>query len=298
MHKRTYSAIPQQNTVLVRSGESVDNWGAFAADYVGYLIAIGRPRTTVDLRRYQLAYLAKSLNLSPIRITNEDLIRWFAIHEEWKPETRRSYRSAVRGFFAWAQKSGRIDGDPALDIPQVKIPKSAARPAPDVVYRQALATADARTGLMLRIAAEGGLRRAEVAQVHTRDLRYNPRPQLLVHGKGSRERVVPITEELARLIAAGGGGHTPGLGDKGWLFPSIRGGHVSPAWVGTLCSEAMPGIWTVHGLRHRFASKAYRGTRNLRAVQELLGHSNLSVTERYTAVDDDEMRAAMMAAVA
>lgn len=57
-------------------------------------------------------------------------------------------------------------------------------------------------------------------------------------------------------------------------------------------------MWTLHKLRHRFASKAYRGTRNLRAVQELLGHANVAITERYTAVDDDEMRAAMMAAVA
>jgi site-specific recombinase XerC len=54
----------------------------------------------------------------------------------------------------------------------------------------------------------------------------------------------------------------------------------------------------MHQLRHRFASRAYRGTRNLRAVQELLGHANVSITERYTQVDDEERRAAMMAVVA
>jgi site-specific recombinase XerD len=45
------------------------------------------------------------------------------------------------------------------------------------------------------------------------------------------------------------------------------------------------------------ASRAYRGTRNLRAVQVLLGHASIATTERYTAVDDSEIRAAMVAAV-
>jgi site-specific recombinase XerD len=49
--------------------------------------------------------------------------------------------------------------------------------------------------------------------------------------------------------------------------------------------------------RHRFATRAYRGTRNLRAVQVLLGHSSIATTERYVAVDDSEIRAAMVAAL-
>ncbi|AQT78341.1 hypothetical protein B1R94_02460 [Mycolicibacterium litorale] len=276
----------------------MQGWDSVIDAYVAYMKAIGRPKTTIDLRKFQILYLAKSINLTPAAITHDDLIGWFSVHD-WKPETRRSYRSGVRGFFAWACKHGHIAADPAVEIPQVKIPKAAARPAPDPVYQEARTVASARTALMLRLAAEGGLRRAEVAQVHTQDVRYTPKgAQLLVHGKGSRERVIPISDSLAAQIVAGAGGHTPGGGDKGWLFPSSRGGHVSPAYVGTLCSDALPGIWTVHKLRHRFASKAYRGTRNLRAVQELLGHANVAITERYTAVDDDEMRAAMMAAVA
>ena len=53
----------------------------------------------------------------------------------------------------------------------------------------------------------------------------------------------------------------------------------------------------MHTLRARFATRAYRGSRNLRAVQLRLGHASIATTERYTAVDDDEMRAAMMSAM-
>jgi site-specific recombinase XerD len=57
----------------------------------------------------------------------------------------------------------------------------------------------------------------------------------------------------------------------------------------------LPDHWTMHTLRHRFASRAYRGTPNLGAVQVLLGHASIATTQRYTAVDD-EIRAAMEAA--
>ncbi|MEN4400040.1 tyrosine-type recombinase/integrase [Mycolicibacterium conceptionense] len=278
----------------------MNQWDELIAGYVGYLVAIGRPKTTRRLRRWQVAYLQQSLNLPVDRITEDDLLGWFEIHEEWKPETRRSYRAGVRGFFAWAHKAGLISENPSLELPQVKVPRAVPQPVPDIVFAEAVAAAPARTALMLRLAGEVGLRRAEVAKVHTRDLRHlSGGAQLLVHGKGARERIVPISGDLATKIAAGPAGYGATTWPAaGWLFPSPHGGHVTAAWVGTLCSDAIPGVWTMHKARHRFASKAYRGTRNIRAVQELLGHSNLAITERYTAVDDDEMRAAMMAAAA
>jgi site-specific recombinase XerD len=66
--------------------------------------------------------------------------------------------------------------------------------------------------------------------------------------------------------------------------------------VGQLVVRALLDGWTMHTLRHRFSSRAYRGTRNLRAVQVLLGHASIATTERYCAVDDDEIGATMEAA--
>jgi site-specific recombinase XerD len=93
-------------------------------------------------------------------------------------------------------------------------------------------------------------------------------------------------------------GHTPGAPADGWLFPGDTDGHVSRQWVGQLVVRVLPDGWTTHTLRHRFSSRAYSGTRNLRAVQVLLGHQSIATTERYCAVDDSEIRAAMEAASA
>jgi integrase/recombinase XerC len=98
---------------------------------------------------------------------------------------------------------------------------------------------------------------------------------------------VPVGDDLAAAIA----------GADGWLFPGDENGHLSPRWVGKLMAGALPDHWTAHTLRHRFATRAYRGSRNLRAVQVLLGHSSVATTERYTAVDNDEIRAAMLSAI-
>jgi len=242
--------------------------------------------------------MGRQLGIVPSKVTEDDLVEWFAA-QNWKRETRRSYRSCARSFFAWAYGVGHIESNPAAKLPVIRMDRPAPKPAPDPIWATAMEVADARTRLMLRLAAECGLRRGEVARVHTRDLhQVGDGPVLLVHGKGSKERLVPISGALSALIELGAAGHTPGMSSTGWLFPGETDGHLSPYWVGELCSRALPGVWTMHSLRHRFATRAYRGTRNLRAVQTLLGHSSVAVTERYTAVDDSEMRAAMNAAIA
>jgi integrase len=67
-------------------------------------------------------------------------------------------------------------------------------------------------------------------------------------------------------------------------------------WAGELCSIALGGRWTLHTLRHRFGTAAYRGSHDLRAVQELLGHSSPATTQIYVAVNEDSLREAARAA--
>ena len=269
-------------------------------DYLRSLAAAGLRPETIKLRRSSVTTMARGLRCPPQAVTGELLVNWFGQQRQWAAETRRSYRSAARGFFTWAYRTGRVPDYLGDELPKVTQPKASPHPAPDNAWRAALMSADPRLTLMLRLAGEAGLRRAEVARVRTQDLLEGlDGAQLLVHGKGGKPRVVPISDSLADAIRAGAAGHSPGMPEKGWLFPRWpEGGHLTPMYVGWMVAGVLPDGWTMHSLRHRFASRAYRGTRNLRAVQVLLGHASIATTERYTAVNDDEIRAAMTAAIA
>lgn len=283
----TSAAVPQQ-------------WAALISLYVESQRAIGRPPTTIGLRKAQLSQMARSLDCPPSAVTEDLITRWFG-SKVWEKETRRSYRSTVRGFFAFLHEHGDIDADPAANLKPIALDTPQPRPAPDFAWDLAIRNATARVELMARLAGEAGLRRGEVAQVRTEDIDDSgDGPRLLVHGKGAKDRLIPISNTLADRIRVGAAGHTPGAPADGWLFPTVRltGGHLSPAAVGDLVSEVLPGGWTMHTLRHRFATRAYRATRNLRAVQILLGHASIATTQRYLAVDDDEVRAAMLGAAA
>lgn len=129
--------------------------------------------------------------------------------------------------------------------------------------------------------AEAGLRRGEVAQVHARDvILIGGSARLVVHGKGGRQRMVPISGELGAVLRRGVAGHTPGAANIGWLFLNPVGGHLRPRSVGIMLNRLIPDGYRMHTLRHR-------------AVQTLLG---LATTERYVGVDDDEIRAAAASA--
>lgn len=259
-------------------------WAPAIAAYLQHITGAGYRAATVKLRGEQLSLIARGLGGAPEHAAAEPLLAWFATRT-WSPATRKTHREAAVGFFRWAAETGRIPSDFTADLPGQRLPKPQPRPAPDDVWNQALAGAEPRVALMLRLAGEAGLRRGEVAAVHSRDVLDGP--CLIVQGKGGKRRAVPLSDDLAAAIRTA----------DGWAFPSRKGdGHLTAREVGHLVAKVLPPGWTMHTLRHRFATRAYRGSRNLRAVQQLLGHESVLTTERYTAVDDDEIRAAAAAA--
>lgn len=177
------------------------SWGQMIEDYLVSLAAVGQRDTTIALRRDSLSRMARGLGCPPEAVTGELLVEWFGQQTHWALETRRSARSAARGFFTSAYRVRRVPVYLGDELPKVRQPKASPRPAPDHAWRTALMAADARVTLMLRLAGEAGLRRSEVAQVHFRDLIDGvDGSQLLVHGKGGKKRVVPISDPLAVLL--------------------------------------------------------------------------------------------------
>ncbi|WP_432793936.1 tyrosine-type recombinase/integrase [Rhodococcus ruber] len=264
-------------------------WTDPIALWLAWLAAGGRPKTTLALRGYHLRRVARDVGGDPWSVTVEDLAAFLG-KPGWSPEYRRSIRSSLVSFYAWAHASGRTRTNPAALLPTVPVPAGVPRPAPEAALRYALERADERTLLMISLAAYGGLRRAEIAVVHSRDVIESFDGWVLrVHGKGGKTRQLPLVPEVARRLRA-----LP----EGYAFPGRIDGHLSPAHVGKLISRALPDPWTAHTLRHRFATAAYRADRDLIAVQQLLGHSSVATTQRYTALPDDALRRAVLGAVA
>lgn len=277
-------------------------WLTPTGDFLDALRAGGRTDQTIRTREDHLLRFSAD-HADPWRVTPGDLARWLS-REDWSPATKRAYRSTLRGFYSWAQRRGHVVTSPARDLDPVRQRRALPRPAPDAVVTAALSAADPRIGLALTLALFAGLRRAEIAGLHTRDIGQD---SLRVLGKGGHERLVPIHPDLRTLLdselanrraakprPAGWPGQGP-LPADGWLFPSSHRPehHVTPRWLGTLLSRSLQPGWTAHTLRHRFATQAYHATRDLRAVQELLGHSKPDTTARYAAVPDSALNAAV-----
>lgn len=224
--------------------------------------------------------------VDPFTVTFRDLVGWLASCDTWNAETRRSARSALRSFYRWAFEAGHVPVDPTVKLPAPPSKAPMPRPASETAVKFAVLAATPRERLMVRLAAELGMRRAEVAQVHSRDLlEHDEGWSLIVHGKGARTRVLPLHDELAGELRS----LTPG-----WAFPGQVGGHIGAETVGKLVQALLPPGVTMHALRHRFATRAYELTRDVFVVQQLLGHARPETTRRYVEVADDRLRAAVV----
>jgi len=256
-------------------------WARAIEDYSTAQRVAGRATSTIRLRRDQLSLLARHVDVDPWEVQLGDLVDWLG-SSEWSQERRRSVRTTLRGFYRWAVGSGWLSHNPAEGLPVVRATAPNPRPTPDMVYRRAKLAADQRSRLMIRLATECGMRRAEVAQVHSRDLERDLGGwSLVVHGKGRRVRLIPLPLSIALELDRLG---------PGYAFPGNDGGHLSPRWVGRIIRDLLGDGYTMHGLRHRFATLAYQTDRDVFTLQAVLGHASPETPRRYVQVPTEAAR--------
>lgn len=261
-------------------------WRKSINGWTDTLRAAGLSAQTIKSRRYKMVHLATLLMPSgPEDVTTEQIVQAFA-RQQWKPETRKAYRNTISSFFRWLHKSGRRSDDPSLDVPRVKKPHAHPRPCPDRYIAAAMKMATTSERLMIRLGAECGLRRGEIARVRSDDVVADSAGRsLIVRGKGDKQRIVPLPDDLAGII----------MDARGYLFPGRFGGHVEESYIGDHISRLLPDGYAAHTLRHRFATTAYAATHDLFVVAELLGHESVETTEHYVAMPDGRLREAMAA---
>lgn len=272
-------------------------WECAVEDWLGWLRVSGHSSRTIYTRRGHVRATARMLHLRhPAEVTTTHLVVLYA-RQEWSQEHRRGLRTSMIQFFDHCVQAGVCVENPARGLPRVPEETPKPRPTPEWLWADLVASAPPRELLMIRLAGEAGLRRAEIAQVHRDDVIWDGDGwSLIVKGKGNKQRVVPLNAGLAEQVQRGPVWMPDGVG-RGYLFPSVDkwgnviGDHLTADRVGRLISDLMPVGYSAHKLRHRYATLGFARTKNIRAVQEALGHSSVATTQRYTAVSSPEVRA-------
>jgi len=247
-----------------------------------------------DLRQFE-AFLAEA-RLSPGQITARD-VRGFlvALHARGlDPSSVARKLAAVRSWLRFLVRRGALERNPAREIRGPRLPKKLVSFL-DVDEAKALVESQtagrvARNTAILELLYASGLRVAELIGLDLEDVDESART-VRVLGKGRKERIVPYGAAAAR-------GLTTWLAERGCeagaLFRGGRGARLNPREVYELVRAAARAAGITrrvgpHTLRHTFATHLLGNGADLRAIQELLGHSRLSTTQRYTHVGADHL---------
>jgi integrase/recombinase XerD len=222
------------------------------------------------------------------------------------PRTVARRLSVMRQFYRFLLAERLREDDPAASLDSPKL----GRPLPKVLTRvevdrlieatQAKGGADGgRMETLLEILYGSGLRVSELVGLPLAAAERDP-TMLLVRGKGSKERQVPLSDPARSAIAKWLRMRAAALGEgekSRYLFPSRgRAGHLTRQRFAQLLKEAAlaanidPARVSPHVLRHAFASHLLAGGADLRSVQLMLGHADIATTQIYTHVLDDRLR--------
>lgn len=243
---------------------------------------------------------------APDQVTRT-LVRRYVASLSTRQLARRSIArkaAALRRYFGWAIADGFVTTDPTIGL---HVSAGSGR-LPRVLDRRQLdQLLDGPTGddepvwrrrrddAVLEILYGSGVRVSELCTLQLDQIRLSERV-LIVWGKGAKERRVPLGEPSAEALQA-------------WLairhevvpveagatvFANERGNPLTPRDVRRILDRRSPVPTHPHALRHTFATHLLDGGADLRAVQEMLGHSDVATTQRYTHVSRERLRSAYL----
>ncbi|HJR25212.1 MAG TPA: tyrosine-type recombinase/integrase [Acidimicrobiales bacterium] len=235
------------------------------------------------------------------------LLRRYIAHLATRRYARRSIArkvSSLRRYFAWCTRTGRIATDPSVTLSSPRgdgrLPRvlhqdevNGLLDDPPVAVLDDPPAVRARDDAVLEVLYGSGLRVAELCSLDAGDLDLD-RGRAVVWGKGGKQRAVPLSPpavEALRSWATHRSELVTGDSPDGAVFLNRRGRRLSPRDVRRIVDRRAVSPTHPHALRHTFATHLLDGGADLRAVQELLGHADLSTTQRYTHVSRERLRA-------
>ncbi len=257
---------------------------------------------TLKSRRGTLRRFGRWLGAPPVGATEGDLRDYIDDRRAGKvgrgqplsDDSTRNEIANLRAYYQWLVRFEYRTDDPSA---RLNMPRTAHQPVtaiPDHVLAAALEVADPWDTAILALSGFAGLRAGEIADLDWRDV--DPRRGVLIvrRGKGGKSRTIPLAAPLVSVLDA--------LPERvGKVIPRRDGapGPNAPYRISHRASLLLGGRrsgYTLHQCRHRFATAAYAGTRDIDAVQKLLGHSSPAVTSIYVDTLAEASRAAVDAA--
>ena len=244
---------------------------------------------TIYNRQNALARLTRWASADLLTLTHADLYAWqVARASQQSPAAQRTELVAIRQFYLWAVREDLIDRDPTARLILPRAPRSVPRPARDGDILEAMSTSDPAQAAIIGLAALAGLRACEIARLDWSEVGE----RLAVVGKGGHSRLVPCSPQLRDVL------------DQ---LPYRRGpvirrldGQPGPCLPHSISQRAnrhlRPWGITLHQLRHRYITAAYRARRDLRAAQHLAGHASPTTTAGYAAAESEAVEQSAKAA--
>lgn len=229
---------------------------------------------TIKMRRGVLDRLSDHLAFPLRRAQIGHLQQWQAqVLTGKSPETKRAYISHVAAFYAWALRTGLVTENPAALLDRPKVPKGLPHPISETDLALALQRATPKLAAMIMLTSDAGLRCMEVAGLHWSDVQQRDTGWVLfVRGKGRKERIVPVGEEVIRALRA------YRWARRGPVFLGRDGGQISANAVSSSINYHYNKLGiqaTAHHGRHRYVSAGVEELGDVVLMQHLAGHESL-----------------------
>lgn len=252
------------------------------SDYEEWMRSWGASDRTIEARLTMARSRIRAWGLDGFTPEN---IQAFLARPGLKKWTVSTYHAHLTDICGWLLATGRIDSNPMPEVRKPRRPKGTPRPLSEREVERVLSVAQGRVRDWIMLALLAGLRANEIAKIRGEDVTADG---IYVHGKGDKAEVLPCHRDLWDIAQQ--------YPRQGYWFPGSDGGHIRSQQVSLVVGRFFDALGiegSIHRARHVYGTRLLRAGVNIRTVQKLMRHSNLDTTANYTAVDEDELRAAI-----
>ncbi|MFA5220784.1 MAG: site-specific tyrosine recombinase/integron integrase [Methanoregula sp.] len=255
--------------------------------HFGYYVWLRRNTEITKLvifwKDFENARLDTGVDVTPVMVT--DFLAFVSSMRTYKPKTFHRIISTLSSFYRFLYTQGAVVTNPLMGIERPRIKQQEVKYLKhSQVLRLIDSIDDPRDKLIVRTIYSTGVRVSELCNMNIEDIDFEEHT-IRILGKGDKIRMVFVDEETLDDIRKFIGNTIVGP-----LFVGQQGKHISPRAIQHIFKHYAPLGITPHKIRHSYASELYRRSKNLRVVQENLGHTSIKTTEIYLHTDIDERR--------